>query len=136
MTWEELLAAIHGLLGRRVTVWVDSPAERDEEYLPGGFGPMSPLSLSGILQDGRANELIESIREALPAVLPGDEILDFTLGDGATEVTLTLTKSQVRGAYRFGPEGVALTIVHGDLQLRLADQERLMALTTTSELLE
>jgi hypothetical protein len=126
MTWEEMLAALHALIGQRVVVWADHSKGSEREYLPGGFRPLSPLQISGILRSGKANELIERIRDAVPAVLPGDEVLSFVLGGDDTEVDMTLTKSLFEGAYRYGPDEVAMVIQQGDLKLTIADQERLL----------
>ncbi len=122
------------LIGRRVVVSAHGSKDLEQEYLPGGLGPISPLQISGVLRSGKSNELIVSIRDAVPPALSGDEVLSFVLGGDETEVDMTLTKSLFDGAYRYGPDEIALVIRQGELLLTITDHERL--LTFVSDLRE
>lgn len=127
MTWEQMLAALLTLLGRRVGLWVEA-ADQPENYLPGGLGPVSPLQVGGVLQHGDENNLIESVRETLPEALPADEeVLSFVLGNEHTDVTLTLTRSLFKSAAPLHEDVPSLAITQSDLVICIADQEELIA---------
>ena len=127
MTWEETLSGLQALLGRRVGIWVED-VDQPDNYLPGGFPPISPIEVGGVLRSGGENGFIRGIREAAPDAVPeNEEVITFDVGDDETDITLTLTRSLFESAAPVyeGVSGVAVT--QGSTVIHVVDQDELHA---------
>ena len=108
MTYDELLAALQGFLGRRVIVSV-GPGD--------GQAPM--VGLLGVLERGEPSPAQE-VLEGLGRALPGDEAIMFHL---TSETRITVTRGRHREAGWIDGNSDFLYFDQGGLLLTVAAED-------------